>query len=308
VFISGRSMSNNIDIASKLGYLKYPAGLVFDIKKYQEQTPDKNTLILTTGSQGESVSAMTRIASNEHPHIRVKKGDTIVFSSSPIIGNERAIYTVINNLALMGAEVIHDRMMDVHASGHAKQDELEKMISLVKPKYLIPIHGEYYMRQSLGRLGVQRCGIPESNVIMIQNGDVLLVDRQGIQKSKEVIETKYILIDGRGEGTLGSQVQYDREMMSQNGAVIVLVHINKKTKKLSKTPDVVSRGFIYMHESEEITQEICDLAGEAYKRITSKRGDIPRKEIKMFIKQTIDKYTRQKLERRPLIIPLIIEG
>jgi len=309
VYLSGRSMTNNIEISQRLGYLKCKKGFISDIRRYKKDKPkDENTLILTTGSQGESVSAMTRIANKDHPHIRIKKGDTIVFSSSPIVGNERAIYSVINNLALQGAEVIHNQMMDVHASGHAKRDELIKMINLVKPKYLIPIHGEYFMRQELGRMAVENCGIKDENVIMIQNGDVLVADKNKISVANDSIETKYILIDGSGEGQLDSPVQVDRGMMKQNGALVILVHIHKKSKRLKKTPDVVSRGFIYMHESEEITKDICSIAGDAYKKIIKKRPTAPRKDIKVYIKQTVDKYTRQKLERRPLIIPLIIEN
>ena len=305
IFVSGRSMRETMDISAKLGYLTFPKDIISDIKKYKK-TPDKETLILTTGSQGEAVSALSRIASNEHPHVKIKKGDTIVLSSSPIIGNERAICTVINNLAILGAEVIHNQIMEVHTSGHGKQDELARMIDLINPKYLIPIHGEYFMRRELARLGQQRCGMPEENVIMLQNGDILLAENGKVYKSNETVDTKYILIDGLGEGHIDSQVQFDREIMSQNGALVVLVYITKN-RKLKKTPDVVSRGFIYMHESEEITKEISNIAADAYDRITSKNPGANRQDIKKYIRQTIDKYTHSKIERRPLIIPLLIE-
>lgn len=307
VFVSGRSMRENINIASKLGYLKVKQGQIQDIKKYKK-VPDEQTLILTTGSQGESISALTRIANDDHPHIKIKKNDTIILSSSPIIGNEKAIFSVVNNLCIRGAKVIHNQIMDVHTSGHGYQEDLKQMIRMVRPKYFIPVHGEYFMRQAHAILANEHCGIPESNIIMLQNGDVLIGEKGMVKKSNEKIETKYILIDGRGEGQVGSHVQVDREVMSQNGALMILIYVSKKTKKIGKDPDVVSRGFIYMHETDEITKEIIQIAREAYKTIHSKNQGASRQDIKKYIKQTIDKYTHQKLERRPLVVPLIIES
>lgn len=306
VFVSGRSMRENIEISARLGYLLFPKNILQDIRQYKK-IPDEQALILTTGSQGEAVSALARIASGDHPQIKVKKGDTIILSSSPIVGNERAIFTIINQLSLLGANVIHNQIMDVHSSGHGKQDELCKMIDFVKPKYLIPIHGEYYMRQGLSTIAQQRCGFTDDRVIMLQNGDVLIAQPDKVRKSDEKIETKYILIDGRGEGHIDSQVQTDREILSMNGALIVLIYISGKTRNLNRNPDVVSRGFIYMHETEEITQEIGQLAQEAYRTIMKKNPGAARKDIKRYIQQTVDKYTTGKLERRPLIIPLLVE-
>ncbi len=306
IFVSGRSMRENMQISATLGYLSFKKDLIKDIKQYKK-VPDHETLILTTGSQGESVSALTRMAANEHPHLKVKKGDTIVLSSSPIIGNEKAINTVINNLTILGANVIHNQIMDVHASGHGKQDELARMVNLIKPKYLIPVHGEYYMRYGLLNIAKERCGMAEDKIIMLQNGDVLLGEKGTVMKSDETVDTKYILIDGLGEGQVGTQVQMDREIMSQNGALIVLVYVSGKGK-LDKSPDVISRGFIYMHESEEITQEIGEIAANAFRNIQEKNPGANRKDIKKYIRQTIDKYTHAKLERRPLIIPLIVEN
>lgn len=307
IFVSGRSMRENMQISATLGYLSFKKDLIKDIKQYKK-VPDHEALILTTGSQGESVSALTRMAANEHPHLKVKKGDTIVLSSSPIPGNEKSINSVINNLTILGANVIHNQIMDVHASGHGMQDELVRMVNLIKPKYLVPVHGEYYMRYGLLNLAKAHCGIPEERIIMLQNGNILLGETGGIvKKSDETVETKYILIDGLGEGQAGTQVQMDREILSQNGALIVLVYVSNKGKKLNRAPDVVSRGFIYMHESDEITREIGEIAATAYRNIQEKNPGANRQDIKKYIRQTIDKYTHTKLERRPLIIPLIIE-
>jgi len=307
IFVSGKSMMDNMGIARNLGFLKFSNEEVKDIKKCKN-IKDHEMLILTTGSQGESMSALTRIANGEHAHIKVKKGDTIVLSASPIIGNERAIFNVINKLCMLGARVVNNQMMDVHTSGHAYQEELKQMIDYVRPKFFIPIHGEYFMRQAHALLAQEKCKIPGSNVILIQNGDVLLAERGKVSKSAETVDTKYILIDGLGEGQMGSQVQVDRAIMSENGALIVLIHVSKKGKKLIKTPDVVSRGFTYMKESDEVTQEIAKIAGDAFRRIREKNPGADRKDVKRYIQQTIDKYTHNKLERRPLIIPLIIES
>lgn len=307
IFVSGRSMRDNIDIAAQLGFLKFPPHAIQDIRKYKK-VPDEQTLILTTGSQGEAFSALTRISRGTHDHITIKPGDTIAMSSNPIPGNERAINSVINNLCMLGAKVIHNKIInDIHTSGHAKQDELIRMAQLIKPKYFIPVHGEYYMRQAHAQLVHEKCGIPEDHIIMLQNGDVLLVEPNRVYKSPEKIETKYILIDGRGEGQMDSPVQLDRAIMSRNGALVVLVYVNKKNKKLSKMPDVISRGFTYMHESEQITEEIINIAADAYKKIAHKNPGADRRDIKKYIKQTIDKYTDNTLERRPLIIPVIVE-
>ena len=308
IFVSGRSMRENIKIAMQLGFLKFPNGIIQDIKRYGGKVADEKVLIMTTGSQGESISALTRIAANEHSHIKIKKGDTVVLSSSPIIGNERAIFSVVNNLCLLGADVIHNQIMDVHTSGHGYQEELKQMIRMVNPKYFIPVHGEYFMRKTHGNLAKNECGIPENNVIMLQNGDVLLAEKDKLTKSNTIIETKYILIDGLGEGHVGSQVQIDRQIMAENGTLVILVNINRKTKNLTKIPDVVSRGFVYMHETEEVAQQIAKVAGEAYQNISKKNKGANRQDVKKYIKQTVDKYTHTKLERRPLIVPLIIEN
>ncbi len=307
VFVSGRSMKTNIEVSAKLGYLSVPKDLVHEIKKYKEkETRGEETLILTTGAQGEGSSSLSRMADNEHSQYKVKKGDLIIISASPIIGNERSVSNVINKLCMLGAEVIHNQIMEVHTSGHAKQEELKQMINLIRPKYLIPIHGEFFMRQSLANLAMNDCGIPEQNIVMISNGDVLTTDAGKIKKTKEKIETNYILIDGAGEGQIDSQVIIDRQIMSENGALLVLIYSSAKTGKLIKEPDVVSRGFIYPHELNEITKEISKIAANSYGTVSSKKG-VDRKDIKNFVKQAVDKFVTKRLDRRPLIVPLIIE-
>ncbi|MBL4694230.1 ribonuclease J, partial [Candidatus Gracilibacteria bacterium] len=310
IYVSGRSMQNNIENATKLGYLYIPKGCIADIRKYDEKsTPAKQTLLLTTGSQGEPMSALTRIARGEHSHVRVTKGDTIIFSSSPIVGNERAIYRVINSLCKIGANVIHNQIMDVHTSGHGKQEELARMINYMKPKYLIPIHGEYYMRQGLGDLAARECGIPANHTILLENGKILVVEKgEKLVVAKETVETKYVLIDGHGEGTVDSNVIVDREVMSQNGCITVLVYVDKKTRKITRNPDIISRGFIYMHELDQITKEVSQVAVDAYNKLMKKDHKADRHSMKRYIKQSIDRFAYDRLQRKPLIVPLIIEG
>jgi len=208
---------------------------------------------------------------------------------------------------MLGAEVIHTQIMEVHTSGHAKQDELKQMINLINPKYLIPIHGEFFMRQALANLAIKDCGIPEQAIIMLQNGDVLATDAGKIKKTKEKVETNYILIDGSGEGQIDSQVIIDRQIMSENGALLVLVYVSAKDGKLTKEPDVVSRGLVYPHELSEITKEISKIAATAYTAISAKKQKVDRKEIKNQIKRAVEKSITKRLDRRPLIVPLIIE-
>ncbi len=305
IFLSGRSLIDNVNIASKLGYLKIPAGLTHDIRKVHK-LPENKILILTTGSQGEPVSALTRMALEDHPSVKIKKGDVIVLSSSPIPGNERAIFTVMNNLCKLGAQIINNQIMDVHTSGHAQQEDLKLMMNLVKAKAIVPIHGEYYMRYGNKEIAMG-LGYAEKDAILIENGGVIEIENGQARATGESIETKYILIDGLGVGDVGAQVIMDRQTLAENGVLIVIVPVDQKTQKLKGQIDIISRGFIYMKESEELIKAITEVAETAYRNILEKRKDPKRMEIKKYLKETIDKYVHQKIERHPLILPVIIE-
>ena len=304
VFVSGRSMIDNIKIATELGYLKIPQGLVQKITK-KTKLDSKDALILTTGSQGEAVSALTRISLNEHSQVKIKKGDTVVFSSSPIIGNEKAIKTVMNNLCRLGAKVISNQIMDVHTSGHACQEDLKLMITLVKPKYLVPVHGELYMRIAHKEVA-ESLGMPSENIFLMDNGDILEIYKGRMTKAKKPLDTSYILVDGLGVGDVGSQVIMDRQTMADNGVLLVIVPINKRNRKLKGKIDVISRGFMYAAEAE-IVKEIAKISEEAYKTILKKNPKAKRGLVKKFITGKVDKFVHKKLERRPMILPIIIE-
>lgn len=305
VYISGRSMADNIAIAQHLTFIKAPPGLVHPINK-MGRVKDEHTLILTTGAQGESMSALTRMSLNDHPTITIKKGDTIVLSSSPIPGNERSIYTVINNLVRIGAKVIFNQVMDVHTSGHAQREDLKLMINLVRPKNLIPIHGELFMRQAHAEIG-REMGMAEKNAIIIENGDVLEIQRGEARKSSEKVSANYIMIDGKGTGDLGAQIIMDRQVLSENGVLVVLFTIDGKTKKLVRDPEVISRGFVYMKESEEIIKETVQASRRAYDEAMQRLPNGKRGEVKAYIRGALDRFSHRKIERRPLILPIIVE-
>ncbi len=305
VYISGRSMMETLEVAKVLGYLKYPKDLVHDAAR-MGKTHDKETLILTTGSQGEDVSALTRISLGNHPTIRIKKNDTVVISATPIPGNVKAVTSVINNLCRLGAKVIHSKIMDVHTSGHGAQEDLKLMITMVHPKYLVPVHGEYFMRQGHNELGKQ-LGMPEKQCVMVENGDVMEFKNGEIRITGEKVPTNYVLVDGLGTGDIGNQVLMDRQTMSENGALVVLLSLNKKTNKLLREPDIISRGFIYMNESEEVITKVSKEAKDIFMKSMSKKPDLKRGELKNNLKIGLEKMIHRMIERRPLILPIIAE-
>lgn len=305
IYISGRSVKESIDIGLKLGLIKVHTNMIHDIKNVKN-AKDSEVLIMTTGAQGESLSSLARIARGDHPNVRIKPNDTVIISSTPIIGNERAIFTVINNLCMLGANVIHSQISQIHTSGHAYQDELVQMMGFIKPKYFVPVHGEFFMRQAHKELAIKN-GIAEQNCMLLRNGAILEITNGQAEISHESVEAKYILIDGLGEGEMSSRVISERQILSQNGVLAVIVTIDKKTKKLRETPSVLSRGFMYVHEYEEITAEIAQIVGDNYRKFISKTKNPDRKEIKNYIRAVAERYTHQKLERRPLVLPLVFE-
>lgn len=306
IFLSGRSLIDNSIMAADLGYLKYPSGLVADVKKSKKHPPHK-TIILTTGSQGEPVAALSRMALDEHAHVKIGKGDTIVLSSSPIPGNETAVVRVTNNLTRLGARVINNHIMDVHASGHGQQEDLKLMFSLVKPKYFIPIHGEYFMRKIHGEIMIHELGFPAQKVIMGENGDVMEMRNGELKISGEKVQTNYILVDGMGGGDIGSQVMMDRQILAENGVIVLSLNIDKNTRVLKGEIKVDTRGFIYMEESQEIINGICRRAAEAYTNFAKNHPGFNYEEAKLHIRESVDQFVTSKIDRQPLIIPLLVD-
>jgi ribonuclease J len=304
VFLSGRSIINNIAIAERLGYIKVPKGLIHDLRK-ADRTPGKRAMILTTGSQGESMSALTRISLGNHKNIKIKKGDTVVISATPIIGNERAIYTVIDNLTQLGARVIDNKIMDVHTSGHGSQEDLKMMLNMVRPKYFAPIHGQYFMRSRHRELAIEE-GVQKDRAIMIQNGNILEMKHGKVTVSKEKADTNYILVDGLGMGDRGSRVLTDRQMMAENGVIIANLKVRKNNKRLVSKVELVTRGFIYQTESKKILDDLKKKIKSQYGQFITKHQNPGDQNIQQYVASVIDKFTHKTLARRPLIVVNVV--
>ncbi|MFC1599929.1 ribonuclease J [Patescibacteria group bacterium] len=305
VFLSGRSIIDNIGIAERLGYIKVPKGLIHDLRK-ADRTPGKRAMILTTGSQGESMSALTRISLGNHKNVKIKKGDTVVISATPIVGNERAIYTVIDNLTQLGARVIDNKIMDVHTSGHGSQEDLKMMINMVKPKYFSPIHGQYFMRSRHIELAIEE-GVRKDNAIIIQNGNILEMKRGKVTVSKEKADTNYILVDGLGMGDKGSKVLADRQMMAENGLIMATLKVRKNNKRLVSNVELVTRGFIYQTESNKILEDLKKKVKSQYGQFITKHQNPGDQNIQQFVASVIDKFTHKTLARRPLIVVNVVQ-
>jgi len=306
VFFSGRSMIENMKLAEQLGYTTYPKGFVRKIGPQVKSLPPSQTIILTTGAQGETLSALTRMSIGEHAHVKIREGDTVVISASPIPGNELAIVSVINNLYRLGAKVITNGDMDIHTSGHAHQEEIKIMYSMIKPKCYVPIHGELFMRMGHVEM-IKKVADPKMTITMLENnGDILEVSKQGVRKSKQKIPANDILIDGLGFGDIGSKVIQERKKMSENGLLIMLFHAYEKTKRLVAEPDILSRGFVYVKESQTISQEIKRIAQKSFEQITQQNRKIELRDLKRDLTRHISGFIRKRLGREPMIIPIIM--
>jgi len=306
VFLSGRSMINNMKLSEELGFTSYPKGMVRKMTPQVNSLPPSQVLILTTGTQGETLSALTRMSMGEHSHIKIHEGDTVVISASPIPGNELAVVNVVNNLYAQGAKVITNNDMDIHVSGHAHQEELKIMYALIKPKCYVPIHGELYMRR--GHIDMIKT-IADPRMLatcLDNNGDILEVTPQGIRKSKEKVPANDILVDGLGFGDIGSKVIQDRKIMSEDGIVVMLFHAYEESKRLISEPDILSRGFLYLKESEEVAKEVKQVAAKAFENITQQNRKIGLKDLKNELERNISNFIRKRLRREPMIIPIIM--
>ena len=301
VAVSGRSMENIIEISMLLGYLNVPSGVLIPLDSIGKYPPHK-LVIITTGSQGEPMSALTRMAFSDHSKVEVTKDDLIIISATPIPGNEKSVSNVINELFKIGAEVIYKALLDVHVSGHACQEELKTILALTKAKYFIPVHGE---RRHL----MLHAGLAESmgieNTFVLQNGSVLELD-QTSAKVTGTVQAGRILVDGLGVGDVGNIVLRDRKLLAQDGLIIVVATISKEGKEIVSGPDVVSRGFVYVRESEDLMQSIKEIARERIE--ACKRANINDwATIKTSIKNSIYKYIYDETNRTPMIIPVIME-
>ena len=300
VAVEGRSMVNVIGTASELGYLRIPDKTLIEIDQLRNY-PDEKVVLITTGSQGESMAALSRMAASIHKKVTIKPNDTIIFSSNPIPGNEKAVSKVINELSMKGADVI---FQDAHVSGHACQEEIKLIYSLVKPKYAIPVHGEYRHMKAQARL-VESLGIPKENIFIATCGDVLELDDQGAAISGHV-QTGGILVDGLGVGDVGNIVLRDRQHLAEDGILIVVLTLERASGTVVAGPDIVSRGFVYVRESEGLMDEARQVVEDALDTCMQKRISDWGK-IKNSIKDSLSDYLWRKTKRNPMILPIIME-
>ena len=303
VAVSGRSMINIIDVASTLGYLKIPEGTMIpieDVKKYQ----DHQLVIITTGSQGEPMSALTRMAFSDHKKIEIGKGDLVIISASPIPGNEKTISNVINELYRKGADVIHSALTEVHVSGHACREELKIIMGLVKPKFFIPVHGESRHLRRHAMLG-EEMGISRKNIFKLENGSVLELTSD-TAKVTGTVQAGEVLVDGYGVGDVGSIVLRDRKHLAEDGIIMVVAAIHGKTRKLAAPPEVITRGFIYMRDNEGLMEELRKVATISVQdTLISKTHDW--NTIKSNVKSALGNFIFDGTHRKPMIIPVILD-
>ncbi len=305
VAVSGRSMDRAINIAMNLGYLKVPRNIVVDLHRI-DHIPDNQLIILCTGSQGEEYSALVRMASGEHKQVKIRKGDTVVISASAIPGNERTISDTVNSLFKEGADVFYgSEAQRIHASGHAKRDELKLVISTVKPEYFIPIHGEYRHLVLHTRLA-QSLGMSENQTFVLEDGQIFEILGGRARVAQEKTDASYVLVDGLGVGDVGNIVLRDRQAMAKDGIFVVILTIDHETGKIVTSPDIISRGFIYMRQREDLVYKARQEVKKMFARHNEKypaNWDF----IKKSLRQEMGEFLFAETERRPMVIPVIIE-
>lgn len=304
VAFSGRSIKENTEIARNLGYIKIKSGTLIspeEISKYN----DKKVLILSTGAQGESNASLMKIVTGEHKHLRIKPGDSIVFSSSVIPGNERSVQGLKDNLVRQGAMIYHYKMLDIHTTGHASQEEIKTILSIVKPKFFIPIHGYLFMRTVNARNGME-AGLKKENIFLPDNGQFVGMKRDAMKITGDEIPADYVMVDGLGVGDVGEVVLRDRRLLAQEGMIVIIATVSRKDGKLVKNPDIISRGFIYLKENQKILEDIRI-------KIRGIVGRLPHDQtldpdyLKTLFRDQIGQFVYSKTYRRPMVLPVIIE-
>ncbi|CAM2078062.1 MAG: Ribonuclease J [uncultured Clostridium sp.] len=303
VAVSGRSMENIMNVAIELGYIEVDKDTLVSIDQINKYNNDQ-VVIITTGSQGEPMSALSRMAASEHRKVNIVEGDTIIISATPIPGNEKLVSKIINQLFKKGAEVIYGSQENIHVSGHACQEELKLMQTLVRPKHFIPVHGEYRHLKQHGELAI-KLGLDSKNVVIPDVGDVIEVTRNGIKKNGSVISGQ-IFVDGLGVGDVGNIVLRDRKHLSQDGILTVVVTLSKENKAIVAGPDIISRGFVYVRESESLMDEARDIVRNTLLDCEEKNiSDWAT--LKSNVRDELRSYLYEKTKRKPMILPIIME-
>lgn len=297
--VVGRSMVDNVKMALNLGYLTAPEDMMIhadDIEDY----PDSQVTIVCTGTQGEPTSALVRMANREHHRVELRRGDTVILSATAIPGNEELVHRTLNNLFRLGADVIYQSIMPVHVSGHASQDELKRMLELIRPRYFIPIQGEYRMLVLHAQLA-ETAGMARENIFVIENGQVIEFEEDGAYLA-ETVPSGHVMVDGLGIGDVGSVVLRDRHLLSRDGFVVVVMAIDERTGKLVDGPDIISRGFVYMRDSEDLLEEAKDRVIDLLES-----GQMHRDTAATIIRDNLSQFLHQRTRRNPMIFPVVLE-
>ncbi len=303
VAVVGRSMVNNVRVSNQLGYMDIPEDTLIELEDINRYPPEK-IVIATTGSQGEPMSALSRMATADHRWVGINSGDTVIISASPVPGNEKMVSKTIDLLFKQGAEVIYEREMGVHVSGHASQEELKLVLNLIKPRYFIPVHGEYRHLMKHAKIA-ESLGIPQSRIFVAENGQVIEISKKKAQVTGRVTAGK-VLVDGLGVGDVGNIVLRDRRQLSQDGIMIVVVSINKETGEIASGPDIVTRGFVYVRESEQLIENSKLKVREAMEQ-SARKNVTEWAVIKSQIRDKLGKHLFEVTGRRPMIMPIIME-
>jgi len=305
VAIDGYSMKSNVEICKKLGYIKTKPNTLIGPNQVSN-FPDSKITFLCTGAQAEGSAVLMRITNKEHRFFRIKKGDSIIFSSSVIPGNERAVQFLKDDLYRQKAIVFHYRMMDIHAGGHAKKEEQAEMIKIIKPRFFMPIHGQYSMLVSHGEIA-RSCKIPDKNIIIAENGKVVNLSQENIFIEKKEVMSNYIMVDGLGIGDVGEIVLRDRQNLAKDGMFVIIVVIDRSTGKIRNSPDIISRGFVYLKESKELLTETRRNIIKIVNHAVGSSGSVNWIYVKDEIRNKLGAFLYKKTERRPMILPVIIE-
>lgn len=302
IALVGRSMINNVQMAIELGYLNVPKGMIIRAEDINKFNPEQ-VVIVCTGSQGEPTSALTRIANQDHRLIRIQPGDTVILSATPVPGNEKMVHRTINSLFRQGAEVFYQGISNVHVSGHAAQEELKLMLSLIRPKYFVPVHGEYRQLVLHAKLAYS-LGIPENHITIAEDGDIIEVSDDGIKVAAHIASGN-VFVDGLSVGDVGQIVLRDRKVLSQDGILMVVLTIDKETGQPLAGPDIVSRGFVYMRDAEELLESAREQVLISFLDMDHQGSDWSF--VKDKIKATLSEFLYQKTHRRPMILPVVVE-
>lgn len=305
VALNGRSMKDNLQIAQNLGYIKPKKGTIIPIEELH-QHKDNQVMVLTTGSQGEPNAGLMRIVNGEHRQVTLKETDMVIFSSSVVPGNERSVQALQDNIARQVGQLYNSKFLDIHSSGHCHAEDLKLVFKMIKARYIVPVHGYYFFRKITANLA-HEVGMPKDSTKMLDNGQVALLTKDGFEMTKEEVPTFYVMVDGLGVGDVEEVVLRDRRMLSQEGMIVVILTMDRTNGKVLKNPDIISRGFIYLKEHQELLDEIRRKIRALITRVPTDKSGMETEYLKTLLRDQIGQLLFNKTKRRPMILPVIIE-